>query len=67
MLILSRYKGETIFIGDKIKITITDVHGENVRVGIEAPKNIEIDREEIRMRKLAQRKMQGDTGNRYDA
>ena len=47
MLILSRNKGETINIGDDIKITIIDVKGGQIRIGIEAPKNIPVHRSEI--------------------
>jgi carbon storage regulator len=47
VLVLSRQKKESIIIGDDIKITITDVRGDKVRVGIEAPQGISVHREEI--------------------
>ncbi|MCD5405653.1 MAG: carbon storage regulator CsrA [Desulfotomaculum sp.] len=47
MLVLSRKKEESINIGDDIKIKILDVHGDNVSIGIEAPKHIFIYRTEI--------------------
>ena len=47
MLVLSRKKEESINIGDDIKIKILDVHGDNVSIGIEAPKHILIYRTEI--------------------
>ncbi|MGN8770369.1 carbon storage regulator CsrA [Paenibacillus barengoltzii] len=47
MLVLSRKKGESIVINDEIEITILGVEGENVRLGISAPKNVEIFRKEI--------------------
>ena len=52
MLLLSRRIGESILIdGNKIKITIVDVQGCQVRLGIEAPKDVSVDREEIAIRK----------------
>ncbi|WP_437224945.1 carbon storage regulator CsrA [Planctomicrobium sp. SH661] len=47
MLTLSRKRGERIMIGDSIVIRIQEVRGDKVRIGIEAPKNIAIYREEI--------------------
>ncbi len=47
MLILSRKKDESILIGDNIKITIVDFRNNLVRVGIEAPKDLTILREEL--------------------
>jgi len=47
MLILSRKKGEKIIIDEKIAITIIDVNKEEVRLGIEAPRNFKIIRAEL--------------------
>ena len=47
MLILTRKLGERITIGDHIVITLLDIKGTQVKVGIEAPKHIEIHRQEI--------------------
>ena len=47
MLVLSRQKNETIMIGDTIEITIVDVKGDKVRVGINAPLEIPVHRKEI--------------------
>lgn len=47
MLILTRKKGESIQIGDDIEITIAAIQGEQVKIGINAPKHIEIHRKEI--------------------
>nr|BET44774.1 MAG: carbon storage regulator CsrA [Candidatus Aschnera chinzeii] len=47
MLILSRRIGETIIIGDEIVVTILAIKGNQVRIGIKAPKTISIYREEI--------------------
>ncbi|MEJ2542704.1 MAG: carbon storage regulator CsrA [Calditrichaceae bacterium] len=47
MLVLTRRLGESITIGDNIKIVIVDIDGNQVKLGIEAPRNIEIYREEL--------------------
>ena len=53
MLILTRRSGESIYIGDDVIVTVTGVHGKQVRIGIRAPKNVAVDREEIRRSKEA--------------
>lgn len=47
MLVLSRQKDESIIIGDDIEITIVDVRGDKVRLGITAPKDITVHRREV--------------------
>jgi carbon storage regulator len=47
MLILTRKLGESIAIGDDIKITFLDIKGKQLRIGIEAPKNVSVHRDEI--------------------
>ena len=47
MLVLTRRLGESITIGDDIRIIIVDVEGSQVKVGIDAPKSIKIYREEL--------------------
>lgn len=47
MLVLTRKRDQSIIIGDDIKITIVDVRGDQVKVGIEAPRNISVHREEV--------------------
>jgi len=54
MLILSRRIGESINIGDDVKVTILDVRDSQVRIGIAAPKDIAVHREEIFYRIKAQ-------------
>ena len=47
MLVLSRKNGESIMIGDNVKIMVVDIRGDKVRLGIEAPKEILVHRQEI--------------------
>ena len=47
MLVLSRQKEESIMIGDDVEITIVDVRGDKVRLGINAPRSISVHRKEI--------------------
>ena len=47
MLVLSRKAEESMYIGDDIKITVLDIRGGQVRIGITAPQNISIHREEV--------------------
>ena len=47
MLILTRRVGETLIIDDKIKVTVLGVRGHQVRLGIDAPKDVVVHREEI--------------------
>ena len=52
MLILSREIDEDILIGDDIVVRVVDVRGGTVRIGIDAPSHVSIDRREIREQKL---------------
>ena len=47
MLVLSRKSNESIVINNNIKVTVVEIRGDKVRLGIEAPKNIPVHREEI--------------------
>ena len=47
MLILTRRAGETVMIGDKVSVTIVAIQGNQVRIGVDAPRDIEVHREEI--------------------
>jgi len=47
MLVLSRQSDETIIIGDNIRVTIVEVRGDKVRIGIDAPRDVSVHRQEI--------------------
>jgi carbon storage regulator len=47
MLVLSRQRDETIMIGDDIEVTVVDIRGDKVRLGISAPKEISVHRKEV--------------------
>lgn len=58
MLILTRRIGETLIIGDDVNITVLGVKGNQVRLGINAPKDVSVHREEIYLR--IQQEKQGE-------
>jgi carbon storage regulator len=47
MLVLTRKKGQSIVIGDDIEVSIIDIQGDQVKIGVNAPKNVTIHRKEI--------------------
>ena len=51
MLILTRRTGESLRIGDDVEVTVMAVNGSQVRIGIKAPRDVTVDRQEIAERK----------------
>ncbi len=47
MLVLSRHRDESIMIGDDVVITVVDIRGDKVRLGIDAPQHIPVHRQEV--------------------
>lgn len=60
MLVLTRYIDESIIINDNIKITVLDIQGNQVRLGIEAPIDVDVHREEIYEKIQAELSERGD-------
>lgn len=59
MLILTRRAGETVMIGSDVTITVLGVKGNQVRIGINAPKDVAVHREEIYERIQGEQKAEG--------
>jgi carbon storage regulator len=55
MLILTRRVGETLMVGDNVTVTVLGVKGNQVRIGVNAPKDVSVHREEIYMRIQAEK------------
>lgn len=56
MLVLTRRVNERVVIGDDIVVTVLEVHGEQVRIGIEAPRDVKVFREEVIARERGRRR-----------
>jgi len=52
MLILTRKIGETFFVGDDVTVTVLSVKGDQVRIGVNAPKGVTINKEEIYVERI---------------
>jgi carbon storage regulator len=64
MLCLSRKTDETIVVGDLVRITVIEIRGDKVRLGIEAPKEVPVHRKEVY--EAIKRQQGGDSGTRLD-
>ncbi|MFC0337095.1 carbon storage regulator, CsrA [Kushneria avicenniae] len=62
MLILTRRVGETLMVGDEITVTVLGVKGNQVRLGVNAPRNVSVHREEIYQR-IQHEKVDSDNDN----
>ena len=63
MLILTRRVGETLMVGDDVTVTVLGVKGNQVRIGVNAPKEVAVHREEIYERIKRERSPEGNSEN----
>lgn len=61
MLILTRRVGETLMIGDEVTVTVLGVKGNQVRIGVNAPRDVSVHREEIYERIKREQQQQADS------
>jgi carbon storage regulator len=66
MLVLSRHREERIIIGGNIVITVVDIRGDKVRIGIDAPIEVSVHREEVALSIEAERRRLGNNGGSHE-
>ena len=66
MLVLTRKVGESITIGDQIEVTIIEIKGDQVKIGIEAPKAVDIHRKEIYVTIQEENKRAVENANKFN-
>jgi len=63
MLILTRKLGESIIIGDNVQLSVVEINKNNIKIGINAPKNVTIYREEVFLKIMEENKMASTSGH----
>lgn len=63
MLILTRKVGESIMIGESVEVKVLGLRAGQIKIGIQAPTDLEVHREEIYLRILAERERNSNAGN----
>jgi carbon storage regulator len=66
MLVLSRERGETVNIGDEIEVTVIDIRGDKVRLGVSAPRHVAVHRKEV-YDAIKRQQQQAASGHQPDA
>ena len=66
MLVLTRKVGESITIGDQIEVTIIEIKGDQVKIGIEAPKSVDIHRKEIYVTIQEENQRAAENANKFN-
>jgi carbon storage regulator len=67
MLVLSRKQNKRLLIGDDIEITVVEIRGDKVTLGIEAPKGVRVDREEVAQEKAREKERAAYVRRRMNA